>query len=89
MHVVLIMTTTTEKASEAMENVGKSVHHQTEKINDSLDGVKKQLVSYGDQIQEYLGEVDAKVDSWKFSIEKQNEGLIVDIAFRATVHPKK
>jgi hypothetical protein len=83
------MTTAMEKTSEAVENVSKSVHHQTEKLNDSLDGVKKQLVSYGDQIQEYLGEVDAKVDSWKFSIEKQNEGLTVDIAFRATVHPKK
>jgi len=83
------MTTTTQKASEAMEDVGRSVHHQTEKLNDSLDTVRKQLVTYGDEIQEYLGKVDAKVDSWKFSIEKQNEGLTVDIAFRATVHPKK
>ena len=83
------MTTTTEKASEAMENVGKSVHHQTEKLNDSLDTVKKQLVTYGDEIQEYLGKVDAKVDSWKFSLERRDEGLTVDIAFRATVHPKK
>ena len=83
------MTTTTEKASEAMENVGRSVHHQTEKLNDSLDTVKKQLVTYGDEIQEYLGKVDAKVDSWKFSLERRDEGLTVDIAFRATVHPKK
>jgi len=83
------MTTTTQKASEAMEDVGRSVHHQTEKLNDSLDTVRKQLVTYGDEIQEYLGKVDAKVDSWKFTIEKQNEGLTVDIAFRATVHPKK
>jgi len=83
------MTTTTQKASEAMEDVGRSVHHQTEKLNDSLDTVRKQLVTDGDEIQEYLGKVDAKVDSWKFSIEKQNEGLTVDIAFRATVHPKK
>jgi len=82
------MTTTTQKATEAIENAGKNVHHQTEKLNESLDSVKKQLISYGDQIQEYLGKVDAKVDSWKFSIEKQSEGLVVDIAFRATVHPK-
>ena len=72
-----------------MENVGRSVHHQTEKLNDSLDTVKKQLVTYGDEIQEYLGKVDAKVDSWKFSLERRDEGLTVDIAFRATVHPKK
>jgi len=83
------MTTTTQKATETMENVGKSVQHQTEKLNDSLDTVRKQLVTYGDEIQEYLGKVDAKVDAWKFSIEKQNEGLIVDIAFRATIHPKR
>jgi hypothetical protein len=83
------MTTTTEKASEAMENAGRSVHHQTEKLSDSMDTVKKQLVTYGDEIQEYLGRVDAKVDSWKFSLERQDDGLTVDIAFRATVHPKK
>ena len=72
-----------------MENVGRSVHHQTEKLNDSLDTVKKQLVTYSDEIQEYLGKVDAKVDSWKFSLERRDEDLTVDIAFRATVHPKK
>jgi hypothetical protein len=83
------MTTTTEKATETMEHMGKSVHNQTEKLNDSLDSVRKQLVIYGDEIQEYLGKVDAKVGSWKFSIEKQDEGLIVDVALRATIHPKK
>ncbi len=87
--MVLFMTTTTQKVSEAKESVGKSVHHETEKLNDSLETVRKQLVAYGDEIQEYLGKVDAKVDSWKFSFEKKDEGLTVDIAFRATVHPKK
>jgi hypothetical protein len=77
--------TTIQKATE---NLGKDVHAQTEKINESMDNAKQQLISYGNQIQEYLGEIDAKIDTYKFSIEKHDEGLTVDIVFRATVQPK-
>ena len=82
------MTTTTQKVSDVAENVTKSVNAQTEKINDSLDGVRQQLLSYGNQIQEYLTKVDAKVDTYKLSIEKHSDGLSLDFAFRATIHRK-
>ena len=83
------MTTTTQKVSDVAENVAKNVNAQTEKINDSLDGVRQQLLSYGNQIQEYLTKVDAKVDTYKLSIEKHNDGLSLNYAFRATKNRKQ
>ncbi|MFI5421475.1 MAG: hypothetical protein ACHQ1H_10960 [Nitrososphaerales archaeon] len=83
------MTTVTQDLKDVSETAGKNVKQATEKVSQSLDDAKAQLVSYGNQIQQYLGEIDAKVETYKFSIEKQDEGLSVDIAFRATVCPKK
>ncbi len=82
------MTTTTQKAADVVENVTKNVTAQGEKINDSLDGVRHQLLSYGNQIQEYLTKVDATVETYKLSIEKQSDGLSLDFAFRAKIRPK-
>lgn len=70
------------------KNVSENLQQNSEKLNESLDSVKLQLLSYGSQIQEYLGKVDASIDGYKFSIEKQGDGLSIDIAFRATVHPR-
>jgi hypothetical protein len=83
------MTTVTQELKDVSETTGKNIKQASEKLNQSMDDVRGQLVSYGNQIQEYLGEIDAKVETYKFSIEKQEEGLSVDIAFRATVRPKK
>ena len=68
--------------------ITENLQQSSEKINDSLEGVKEQLLSFGSQIQEYLGKVDANVDGYKFSIEKQGDGLLIDIAFRAKVYPR-
>ena len=83
------MTTVTQDLKDVSETTGKSVKQASEKLNQSMDDAKAQLVSYGNRIQEYLGEIDAKIETYKFSIEKQDEGLSIDIAFRATVRPKK
>ena len=60
----------------------------SKKSNVSIDDARKQLVAYGSQIQEYLGQIGANVENYKFSIEKTKEGIIVDVAFRASVKIK-
>jgi len=80
--------TTTKEETVTTEDVGRDVQSRKEKINESMDNAKQQLMTYGNQIQEYLGEIDAKIDTYKFSIEKRDGGLSVDIAFRATISPK-
>ncbi|MDA4128994.1 MAG: hypothetical protein OK422_06035 [Thaumarchaeota archaeon] len=54
----------------------------------SLDSVRNQILTYEHQIKEYLDKLEAKVDTYKFSVERHGEGLTIDIAFRATVHAK-
>jgi len=52
----------------------------------SIDSIKSQLSTYGTQIQEYLKNVNATVEDYKFSIEKKdNGGLSIDIEFKATI----
>ncbi len=55
----------------------------------SLETAKDQLVAFGTQIQEYLSKVNANVESYKFSVEKIEDGISVDVAFRATLRSSK
>jgi hypothetical protein len=55
----------------------------------SLEDAKNQLVSFGTQIQEYLSKVDANVENYKFSVEKMQDGIAIDVAFRATLKGSK
>jgi hypothetical protein len=55
-------------------------------IGESIDSIKTQLSTYGNQIQEYLKNVNATVEDYKFSIEKKDGGgLAIDIEFKATI----
>ncbi|MHB1869125.1 MAG: hypothetical protein ACYCPP_09300 [Nitrososphaerales archaeon] len=81
-------TTITEKVTDMRRNAGENLQESSDKLNESLESVKEQLLTYGSQIQEYLGKVNANIDGYKFSIEKQGDGLLIDIAFRAMVHPR-
>jgi hypothetical protein len=50
-----------------------------------LEEVRKQLLSYASQIEDYLGNVDAKVDNFKFSVEMGDNSLTIDAVFKATI----
>jgi hypothetical protein len=54
----------------------------------SLDGVRNEILGYEHQIKEYLDSLEAKVDNYKFSVERHGDGLTIDIAFKATVNAK-
>jgi hypothetical protein len=55
----------------------------------SLEDAKAKLISFGNQIQEYLDSVDANIEKYKFSIEKADGGIAVDVAFKAMVKGKE
>jgi hypothetical protein len=60
----------------------------TDKNEVSLDNVRHQLMSYERQLKELLDKLEATVDTYKFSVEKQGDGLTLDMALKATVHVK-
>ncbi len=47
--------------------------------------IQSQIATYGSQIRDLLSNVKANVEQSKFSVEKIQNGIIVDIAFKATI----
>jgi hypothetical protein len=47
-----------------------------------------QVTRYGHQLSELLNSLGAKVEAYKFAVEKKDETLIIDVAIRASFHPK-
>jgi hypothetical protein len=54
----------------------------------NFEEIRGQIAKYGQQINEYLGKIDANIDTYKFSVEKSAGGMTVDVAFRATIKMK-
>ncbi|MGI0080562.1 MAG: hypothetical protein ACRECH_13175 [Nitrososphaerales archaeon] len=62
----------------------KAIEKGSARVADTMDDIKSKLLSYADDIQEYLGKVDAKVENYKFSVEKDGKSLL-DAAFKARI----
>jgi len=54
----------------------------------TLEQMRHQLSEYEHHIREYLRNLDATVDTYKFSVEKNGDAFTFDVAIRATVRPK-
>jgi hypothetical protein len=50
----------------------------------SLEDVKDQVSSYGQQINQYLERIGAKMENYKFDVLKVPSGISLDIAFKAS-----
>lgn len=72
----------TEKRGDTL---AETVQQHSQKISQSAEDARNQLVTYGNQIREYLNSIQADVENYKFSVEKTKDGIAVDVAFRATV----
>ena len=77
-----------QKTSDLKDKVTTQVQQTSTKINQTMDNVQQQLMTYGNQIQELLGNYSADVQDYRFSIEKKGEGLSIDVAFKASILPK-
>lgn len=55
----------------------------------NLEEVRKRMATYAHQIRELLEGSNAAVETYKFAVEKEGDGFAVDIAVRASVHPKR
>ena len=57
-------------------------------LGENLEDVRHQLLVYENQIKDYLENIEAHVDGYKFSIEKQGDALVIDIALKAKIQLK-
>jgi hypothetical protein len=67
----------------------KGRHEKEEKTDTSMDAIMNHLNNYGNQLREYLDHVEAKVEGYKFAVEKKENGVTIDASFRAFVRPRE
>jgi len=61
--------------------------NKEEKTNPSMDAIVSHLNSYGNQLRDYLDNVDARVEGYRFAVEKNENGVSIDVSFKAFVGP--
>ncbi len=72
---------TVRKISAASKNVKISVPS----VSLPTDAIKKQLLTYSDQIDSYLKKINAKVESFTFDVTNFDQGLTIDCKLKATI----
>ena len=71
------MTTVTEHGMETREGP---------RFN--LESVRKQMLQFGHQMEDYLNKVEANVEGYKFAVEKRGDGVELEVEFKAIIRPK-
>jgi hypothetical protein len=56
--------------------------------NLTLEEVRSRITTYEHQMRGFLDSLEANVDGYKFSVEKQGDAFIIDVAIKATVRAK-
>jgi RNA binding exosome subunit len=68
-----------------MSSVTRETEHEHRM---DFDDVRKQVLTFGNQLHEYFDKVQADVQNYKFTVEKHGDGVEVEIQLKAYVHPK-
>ena len=73
------------KMSDSSSSSTSSTKNLTSNATEKLGNIQDQLATYGAQIQDYLKNVKADVSDYKFAVEKSENGLDIDVRFKAHV----
>jgi hypothetical protein len=57
--------------------------------NVSVENVKTQIASYGNQIQDFLSATKIDIQQYRLLVEKNGNGVNIDIAFKATISSER
>jgi hypothetical protein len=60
-----------------------------DKKGEGIGDVRAQLSKYGQQLNSYLRQINANVETYKFSVEKSPEGISVVFSLKATIKGKE
>ena len=52
---------------------------------EDLENIGKNILNFGNEIHEYLEHIEAKVENYKFGMEKRANGLEVDLHLTAFI----
>ncbi len=82
------MSTLKSKADDIKNKTSDALADQQQKMKESLSNIQTQLQSSGNQINDYLQSIDAEVHDYRFVVEKIDNGISIDVAFKATMKQK-
>jgi hypothetical protein len=54
-----------------------------------LGDVREQFSKYGQQLNSYLRQINANVETYKFAVEKAADGISITFALKATIKGKE
>jgi hypothetical protein len=74
-----------DKTTDIKTKVTTAMSTSQAKVKDSFGNIQNQLQTYGNQIGDYLKTMNANVEDYRFSVEKIDNGLTVDVRFKATI----
>ena len=57
--------------------------------NMSVENVKTQISSYGNQIQNFLSATKVDIQQYRLLVEKNGNGVNIDIAFKAIISSER
>ncbi len=58
------------------------------KKEEGIGDVRAQLSKYGQQLNSYLRQINANVETYKFSVEKSPDGISIVFSLKATIKEK-
>ena len=54
----------------------------------NLEQLRGRMTTYRNEIRQLLESHEAAVETYRFSVEKEGDGFVVDVAIKASIHPK-
>jgi hypothetical protein len=79
-----------EEEEEDAEGEGEGGDDDDDKMmSANLEGVGDQISTYARQLKGYLENLDAKIDSYRFSIQKEDNGMTIELNLKTTIKPKR
>lgn len=60
-----------------------------EMTQEKMGEFRERFGEFAEGVKEFFGGIDYEVHGWKFSVEKDGEGYVVDVALKTLFKPKK
>jgi len=78
-----------EEKLDGEEGDEEKQEEEDKTLSTNLEGVGDQISTYARQLKGYLENLDANIDSYRFSIQKEDNGMTIELNLKTTIRPKR
>lgn len=71
-----------------MTTASEGEMESTEGVRFNVENVRKQMLQFGHQMEDYLNKIEANVEGYRFTVEKRGDGVGLEVEFKALIRPK-